>query len=112
MTDGLIQCAMMVVGYLIHTLFKLYELDKRTQEPVRFLDVVWVDAERWRTMMLLLVMALLGFSGKLLSILALVGVTTEGMDGVVVVSAIAGYNIDSISQKLFSLGKAKPPTEA
>ena len=104
----LIQFGFLVGGWILHTLMKLYELDKATPGPVKISSVIWEDAEKWRTILLVMFMGVVSFGGMVDNMLSAVGISVEGVGGLSLLLISAGYNIDSISAKVFSLAKSKP----
>lgn len=107
----LLQFGLLLTGWVLHTLFKLYELDKATPGPVKIGQVLWEDAERWRTIMLLLFIGVVAFTGSVDDLLVMAGISTSGMKGLGIILICAGYNIDSLSAKALSVAKVKPESE-
>ena len=104
----LTQFGLLMGGWVLHTLMKLYELDKATPGPVKISAVLWEDAEKWRTILLVAFMGVVSFGGMVDNMLSAVGISVEGIGGLSLLLISAGYNIDSISVKVFSLAKVKP----
>ena len=104
----LTQFGLLLGGWVLHVLMKLYELDKATPGPVKVSSVIWEDAEKWRTIMLVIFIGVVSFGGMVDNMLAAVGISVEGVGGLSILLISAGYNIDSISAKVFSLAKSKP----
>jgi len=108
MTNLLIQTGLLIAGFLLHALWKAWELDKATPDrEIAFYEVVWKGPERWRTMLMVSLIMLLGLTGSVMDALAAVGISVVDISGLSIILITAGYNIDSISAKIFALGKTK-----
>lgn len=103
-----IQFLLLLAGWGLHTLSKLHELDKETAGSVRITAVIWDDAARWRTITLLGFMLIVAFTGQVDALFAAAGITVEGTAGMALLLVSAGYNIDSLSNKVLALAKPKP----
>lgn len=107
---ALMQFGLLVAGFVVHGLMKAYEMDKKTPESEGFVQmlsaVFWTgDGERWRTLSCLILMALIAFGGAADVTLAGLGVTITETGGMLLVFIGAGYNIDSLMNKVFAIGK-------
>ena len=106
MNDVLLQTTLLLAGLILHALAKTYEADKAAPDrEVGFLEVVWKGPERWRTMLMVSLILLIGFTGSAMSALEAGGVLVTDISGLAIILISVGYNIDSISKKIFAIGK-------
>lgn len=95
------------VGQLLHVLMRTFEADRADPDvDVSFIDVVWTGPEKYRTLMLVIFMAVIAFTDSAASMLAAAGITADA-SGMAILLIAAGYNVDSISKKVFALGAPK-----
>ena len=107
MIESLKLFGFLLIGWVIHSLGNVYEADKATSEKVGPADVLWADAEKWKTLGSILTLALLAFTNSTQVLLGILGVTVGGMGDAWLMFALIGYNVDSIAGKLFAMGRTK-----
>jgi len=102
-----LQLLYLFIGQIIHFFTKAYELDKANEdEDIAVLDVIWNGPEKWRTLSMCVLMTVLALSNSVEPALTAVGITADST-GLTVLLLAAGYNLDSISNKIFALTKTK-----
>lgn len=100
---------LLFAGYLFHTLMRVYEQDKSTPErTVTLAEICWDGPERWRTIVMVGLLFVIAVGGYTDAVFQAAGISFDGKGGLSVLLIAAGYNIDSISKKLFAIGKKKP----
>ena len=107
MVDQLIQFILLFVGFALHALSILYERNKAAAETITLANVIWDDAEKYRTVMLTAFMLIITLTGSVNSMFAAAGITVDGMTGLSILLISGGYNIDSLSTKVLSMAKPK-----
>jgi len=98
----------MLVGFGVHVLMKTYERDRDVSERrVTPLEVYWDGPERWRTLATLVLIGVLAFTDSTATLFSLLGITVGDVTDAWLLFVVIGYNIDSLGQKVLSLGQKK-----
>jgi len=82
---------------------KAYEMDKKDPEKnISLMSIIWNDAEKWKTMAMIILMAVLALSNSVTLALLAIGITAEAT-GMAVLLVSVGYNLDSLSKKILAI---------
>jgi hypothetical protein len=103
----LLHFVFLFVGQVLHVLMRTFE-SVRSDPDAGLGVIVWYGAEKYRTIMLVIFMAVIAFTDSAASMLAAAGITADA-SGMAILLIAAGYNVDSISKKVFALGAPKKP---
>jgi len=111
MLDNVIVTALMSGGFLGHAIGTARKMDRATpaREPMLTVlaAVLWGDDERWRTMLVVAGLLVVGLTGTTDAVLGMAGVEITATAGKVLIYAPAGYFIDSIAGNLRAVMAAK-----